>query len=316
MSSPAAPAPVSGIAPPRPPSTSPPPLSQPFVPPPPSETIGRSRTPRTTAATSPWARIALAFAAIRASSPGSAALPSTSSRPTAEAHFRRTASAPPSVASITSLASSTFHSVEQPCDRPPGLRGTRDRRAHRSTLASHGQRAAGSSPDRPSASTKQQAVGGGAPGCAGHLQQPGLRELAAQPDRAPPRRWGPLSRLGSQFLPHPAGRRAAAPSRPGQAARASPTANQPPRPWSLRGLELGHHLDARPDPGRVLLPLPDPRHLQPQDRRLGGPCARKRRTCRRPRAPCSLGRGLPHPPSRPARRQRQSDEGCHHEGHP
>src|SRR5215210_7494682 len=28
-----------------------------------------------------------------------------------------------------------------------------------------------------------------------------------------------------------------------------------------------------PDPGRVLPPLPDPRYLQPQDRRLGGPRA-------------------------------------------
>src|SRR5215213_8054259 len=114
MSSPAAPAPVSGIAPQRPPSTSLPPLSQPFAPPLPSETTGRSRTPRTTAATSPWARIAPASAAIPASSPASAALPSTSSRPTAEAHSPRTASALLSVASITSSTSSASHSVEQP----------------------------------------------------------------------------------------------------------------------------------------------------------------------------------------------------------
>jgi hypothetical protein len=39
-------------------------------------------------------------------------------------------------------------------------------------------------------------------------------------------------------------------------------ANQPPRPQPLRGLELGHPLDARPDPGRVLLAVPHPRHLQ------------------------------------------------------
>src|SRR4051812_4973646 len=115
MSSPAAPAPVSGIAPPRPPPPSPPPLPQPFAPPPPSETTGRSRTPRTTAATSPWARIAPAFAATPASSPASAASPSTSSRPTAEAHSPRTASALPSVASITSSTFSASHSVEQPC---------------------------------------------------------------------------------------------------------------------------------------------------------------------------------------------------------
>src|SRR4051812_41790953 len=114
MSSPAVPAPVSGIAPPRPPSTSPPPRSPPSVPPPPSEATGRSRTPPTTAATSPWAKIAPASAATQVSSPGSAASPSTSSRPTAEAPSPKIASAPPSAASITSSTFSASHSVERP----------------------------------------------------------------------------------------------------------------------------------------------------------------------------------------------------------
>src|SRR3982751_1397335 len=137
MSSPAAPAPVSGGRRQRPPATSPLARSQPFAPPPPSETTGGSRTPRTTAATSPWARIAPAFAATPAASPASAASPSTSSRPTAEAHSPKTASALPSVASITSSTFSASHSVEQPClDPGAGLRyprqhhhGNRHRRA-------------------------------------------------------------------------------------------------------------------------------------------------------------------------------------------
>src|SRR3954449_2713903 len=107
--------PPPGIAPPRPPSTSPPPRSPPFAPHPPFETTGGSRTPRITAATSLWARIAPASASTPASSPGSAASPSTSSRPTAEAHSPRTASALPSVASITSSTFSASDSIEQPC---------------------------------------------------------------------------------------------------------------------------------------------------------------------------------------------------------
>src|SRR5215204_2275038 len=118
-SSPAAPAPASGAAPPRPPSTSPAPPSPPPALPSPSEITGRSRTPPTTAVTSPWARIARASASTPASSQGSAASPSTSSSPTAEAHSPRTASAPPSAASIASSTSSAFQSVEQPCRRYP-----------------------------------------------------------------------------------------------------------------------------------------------------------------------------------------------------
>src|SRR3954462_653938 len=67
-----------------------------------------------------------------------------------------------------------------------GLRGARDRRAHLPALASQGRHARGSPPDGCSAGTQQRAVGGGAPSRAGCLQQPGLREPAAQPDRAPP----------------------------------------------------------------------------------------------------------------------------------
>ena len=53
--------------------------------------------------------------------------------------------------------------------------------------------------------------------------------------------------------------------------RKPPTSYQLPGKCALRGLDLGHHLDAWASRGYVLLSLPDRGYLQPQDCRLGGP---------------------------------------------
>ena len=73
--------------------------------------------------------------------------------------------------------------------------------------------------------------------------------------------------LRAHDLQHHRGR-AKAPStpRPPTTHRADlPAAGRPTQP----GVVLGHHLAARTDPRAVHLPVPDPRPVQPQERRLG-----------------------------------------------
>ncbi len=120
-------------APPRPPSTSQTRRSPPPAPPRPSARTGRSRTPRTTPAMSPWAKTARASAPIPACSPVCAALRSTSSRPTRPTRSARTATAPVSQASITCSHSPSFGSVEQPWEHQRSL--SRLRPKYRQALA-------------------------------------------------------------------------------------------------------------------------------------------------------------------------------------
>jgi len=87
----------------------------PPAPPPRSARTGASRQPRITAATSRWAKIVRASAAIPASPPACAASPSTSSKPTETPRSASTATAPPSEDSKTCSIGSLCHSVEQPC---------------------------------------------------------------------------------------------------------------------------------------------------------------------------------------------------------
>ena len=92
---------------------------------------------------------------------------------------------------------------------------------------------------------------------------------SALPDRAKTGRSGAVSCIRVQLLPHPAGGWAAASPWPGQAAGAAQTTHQLQGQCALRGLELGHNVDARAGRGDVLLSLSDRGYLQPQDRRMG-----------------------------------------------
>ena len=100
--------------PPRPPSTFQTRQSPPPVPQRPSARTGRSRTPRITAATSPWGKTARASASIPACSPACAASPSTSSRQTGPTRSAKIATVLVSQASQSYSECSLFRRVEQP----------------------------------------------------------------------------------------------------------------------------------------------------------------------------------------------------------
>ncbi len=197
----------------------------------------------------------------------------------------------------------------QPACAAVGLTLRTYRRWHRGASSRPTRVAAGTAP-RHAATTRPIASPQTSATSFGGRQRIALRQLKPPPDRRRAGRRGRylasestfyrLLRAEDQLTP----RTRKAPPRP----RPPAVGGHRPQP----GLDLGHHLSGHQPARDLLLPLPHPGHLQPQDRRLGGlprGVHRARRRALRARPPA---RGCRARRLGPALRQRLPHEGRHH----